>query len=301
MRATVLIACDLGESLLPTLEAGIGLADRLAYAPVLLHVDAKARMLVEGLHNIDPDDLVRMRRDYREMALETLQKSVRSLGRDTQGVEILVREGRPEACIFEAAVQRQAALIVVGADVHGVLEHLFVGRTTNRVVRSAPCPVLVARLNGPWPGISRILYATDLEGTEPSPSERFAARLGASVGAHLALVHVSQLGSDFAVPYTFPPRALDSLREVLSRRLELVRQRMLVEARELPGLKGIDSHLLFAEDTARSVNRAAAQDNADLVIVGTHGRTGLARALIGSVAEGVLRHATTSVLVVPSK
>ena len=49
-----------------------------------------------------------------------------------------------------------------------------------------------------------------------------------------------------------------------------------------------------------AIYEAAAKEGADLIIISTHGRTGLRRAVIGSVAEGTVRNATCPVLVVPS-
>jgi hypothetical protein len=49
-----------------------------------------------------------------------------------------------------------------------------------------------------------------------------------------------------------------------------------------------------------AIYEAAAKKRADLIIISTHGRTGFRRALIGSVAEGTVRHADCAVLVVPS-
>jgi nucleotide-binding universal stress UspA family protein len=49
-----------------------------------------------------------------------------------------------------------------------------------------------------------------------------------------------------------------------------------------------------------AIYEAAAREGADLIVISTHGRTGLRRELIGSVAEGTVRHAACPVLVVPS-
>jgi hypothetical protein len=49
-----------------------------------------------------------------------------------------------------------------------------------------------------------------------------------------------------------------------------------------------------------AIYQAAAKEDVDLIVISTHGRTGLRRALIGSVAEGTVRHAACPVLVVPS-
>ena len=57
-------------------------------------------------------------------------------------------------------------------------------------------------------------------------------------------------------------------------------------------------HRTVQGDPAPSIIRTAEEENADLIVVGTHGRTGLARLLMGSVAEEVVRKATCDVLVV---
>ena len=51
-------------------------------------------------------------------------------------------------------------------------------------------------------------------------------------------------------------------------------------------------------DAATEILAAAAASDADLIVIGTHGRTGLARLVLGSVARNVLQHATCSVLIV---
>jgi len=301
MGRSIVIACDLGPQLAGVVEAGVAFADALEKTPVLVHVDAHPMLFLESLHAVAPEDLARMKQGYRERALEQLRQTVRGIGRDTHGIEALIREGRPDVRICEAASELDAEAIVVGTEVHGVIDHLLVGRTAHRVIRASQAAVLTANLRGPWQGLSRILYATDLaEGEGPaSQAESWAARLAGKLGARLSIVHVSQLGSDFAAPYVFPPRALDKLREALSQRLEALRVRMIAEAASHGmGAETVSSHLLFAEDTARTLADAAKHDRANLIIVGTHGRSGLRRALLGSVAEGVLRHATTSVLTV---
>jgi nucleotide-binding universal stress UspA family protein len=75
---------------------------------------------------------------------------------------------------------------------------------------------------------------------------------------------------------------------------------MLATEREaLPGAAEVTTQVLVAREVAAAVADYA-RDRADLVVVSTHGRTGLRRVLLGSVAESVLRAAETPVLVVPA-
>jgi nucleotide-binding universal stress UspA family protein len=299
-RSVALIACDLGAAKRSAIEMGIGVADKLGYEPTLLHVDPYPALLVEGVSPIDPVDLDHMKRDYHDRAIEELRSIVRATGRDPHAVEILIREGRAAERILETARELGAEMIVIGAEVHGAFEHLIAGHTAHRIVREAACPVLSAHGGAMWEGIRRVLFATDFEETS-RPASDWAARLAASFGASLALVHVSQLGSEFAAPYVFPPTGLDTLRETLARRLDAEKRALeAAVTRHSNATVQIDTHLVFAESTARAIGRTAKTDHADLVVVGTHGRKGLARALLGSVAEGVLHHAGTSVLTVHS-
>jgi len=62
----------------------------------------------------------------------------------------------------------------------------------------------------------------------------------------------------------------------------------------------VEGHLLFTRDTlADTIVEQARQLRCDLIVMGTHGRSGVARAVIGSVAEGVARHSAVPVLLVP--
>ena len=62
--------------------------------------------------------------------------------------------------------------------------------------------------------------------------------------------------------------------------------------------KSVRAKRMFVEGASvDSILRAATEERADLIVMGSHGRTGIARAVVGSVAEGVLRHADVPVLV----
>jgi nucleotide-binding universal stress UspA family protein len=86
----------------------------------------------------------------------------------------------------------------------------------------------------------------------------------------------------------------------LDQQLRRDAQRSLLKLRDerLPALEHVDVDVLHHPSAAIAICDYAAQRDADLVVVGTHGRTGLAHLLAGSVAEAVVRHAPCSVLAV---
>jgi nucleotide-binding universal stress UspA family protein len=135
--------------------------------------------------------------------------------------------------------------------------------------------------------IHTILHPTDFSGRS-----EFAFRLGCALardyGARLVLLHVVPLpmvipGEGFVLP---PPEDYrDSLEEELHR----------LQAPD-PGVR--IEYRLKEGDPVTEILAVAAEINADLIVMGTHGRTGLSRLLMGSVAEQVVRSASCPVLTV---
>ena len=105
-------------------------------------------------------------------------------------------------------------------------------------------------------------------------------------------------GADLLVVHVVPPPV--SIDEVADSRRDGYRDRLRDELHALrpadpkPGV----GHLLLDGDPAEVIVETAAAQGADLVVLGTHGRTGVGRLLMGSVAEQVLRKATRPVLTV---
>lgn len=214
-----------------------------------------------------------------------------------------IRGGRPYQEIIGLARQIAADLIVLSTRGHSGLKHLLLGSTAERVVRGAPCPVLVARKRkrrskaSPQAfAIRTILVPTDfslcaLAGTE------YAAFLAKTLGATLRLFHA-------IYPYTnyvFVDRAgvrlsglVEAVEETAKQEMDALKQMdflrgLPVQTKTLPG-HAVDE-----------ICAAASEPDVDLVVTSTHGRTGFKHAVIGSIAEHVVRYAGCPVLVVPSQ
>jgi nucleotide-binding universal stress UspA family protein len=116
----------------------------------------------------------------------------------------------------------------------------------------------------------------------------YAAGMARSFGATLYAMHVQE-----PINYALPPGTWEGLE--LTREME---EKFLVEAirRDFPE---VHPHVLHADGVVwRAVDLAVQKHAIDLVVVGTRGRTGIGKALLGSVAEEVLRHARCPVLTV---
>ena len=125
---------------------------------------------------------------------------------------------------------------------------------------------------------------------------RYAVRFAKELGARIIVLHVSDLGP---VMMTTACGDYDSPTYIKAARIRCHDQMQAF-------LKRVDFDGVPVDTSAvagycpGAIYEAAAKKGADLIILSTHGRTGLRRAFIGSVAEGTVRHAVCPVLVVPA-
>jgi nucleotide-binding universal stress UspA family protein len=214
-----------------------------------------------------------------------------------------VRRGRAYEQIINLAGEINADLIALSTRGQSGLKHLLLGGTAERVVRNASCSVLVARKRKKKPkaagesfAIRTILVPTDFSQCSLAGTE-YAAFLAKNLHATLRLFHAMYPYTN----YVFVDRAgvrmsglAEAMEETARQEMDALKQMdflrdLTVQTEIRPG---------FAVD---EICAAASDPDVDLVVTSTHGRTGLQHALIGSVAEHVVRYAERPVLVVPSR
>jgi nucleotide-binding universal stress UspA family protein len=206
-------------------------------------------------------------------------------------IEYHVRIGVPDAELIAACVEARGDLLTVGARKRGGLGDLLLGSTAERVLRKANVPVLVARRTLPEKPTC-ILAPTDFSEASRTALEE-AVALARRWKARLVLLHVIEpivqaygWATDLAGGeiYVIEPEELQPEWDALIAALDLTG--VIWEQQTVKG------------EVTSTVTAAAQSVKADLVVMGTHGRTGLTHALLGSVAEGVARSADTSVLTI---
>ncbi len=141
-----------------------------------------------------------------------------------------------------------------------------------------------------------ILAALDFSETTPEVL-RHAQRLASSLDSHLWLAHVEAPDPDF-VGYEAGPQ---SVRDQVSREIHSDHQKLqdLADACREGGLEA--TALLLQGPTAQTLVDKASQLEADYLVVGSHGRSGLRKLLMGSVSEAILRDASCPVIVIKSR
>jgi len=235
----------------------------------------------------------------RHAAEEKLQQLPAGCGVDPRWIQsVKIRSGDAAGEICQAAAEQHCDLVVIASHGLGGPRHAFSGSTAERVVRRAPCPVLTVRDQAlrkrdtglPGFDVKRLVVTTDFS-EESKKAFPYALALARKFEASLILLYV--------VPAHMPAE-LSHLGFLLEER------RLLTEARErLPRFRQaeLDPHLhvdtlVMNGAPAHEICRTAETQAVDLIIMATHGHTGLKHFMVGSVTENVVRHAPCPVLVV---
>lgn len=229
----------------------------------------------------------------REQVEALLGEQLHRLGVEAEAVTSKVlAAGAPHRLLIAAAEEIGADLLVVGAsEAHSPLDPLL-GSTADRVLRQAHAPVLIAREKSRVPP-KRLLVPVDLSDLCDRSVTRGLSILGDLMGAEASpevetlfvLSNNERSGSN-----QFTPQQVERFaQEELERHTALLAEKVGWPAQ--PKVRtGMPRHEIVAELEERP---------ADLVVLGTHGRSGFERLLLGSVAADVSRRANSSVLVVP--
>ena len=285
----VLVASDFGRRSDAAIVEGHERALAEDRPLVVLHVLPRrvpAEFLLPGMESPEHPPVLRSTARFR-----LRQRVRRCTGRRDAEFVVRVERGEPQEVVLAVARSTDASLIVVGAHPHERHDHPFVGSVTERVVRHAARPVLVARGSG---GTGPVLAATDLAEHE-RPAVDAAADEARRRAVPLFVLHRlerSLLGGAARVDGTesaVPARLYLQLLGEAESRMERIRERV--------GIAG--ESLVPVGPAADAILGAAERLHPSLIVVGSRHKTGWRRALLGSVAEDVARRAHASVLVVP--
>lgn len=223
-----------------------------------------------------------------EAAVERVEEIT---GRTEGEYDLILDDGTPHAVILQRAEEWLADLVIMGA--HGSGSASSIGRVAASVVPHAHCPVLVVR---PGSGAGPVVAGTDF--SDPAlPALRIAADEAERTESELVAVHsldlvwsaLSYPSMAFGgAPFNVSPEEIAQLELAASDRLKASLDQLDVRGEAV----------ITTGAAGAAILAVAAERKASLIVVGTIGRTGLRRALLGSVAEAVVEGAGCSVLVV---
>lgn len=206
-------------------------------------------------------------------------------------VGLIVSESRqPAEAIAQSAREIDADLVVMATHGRQGMKHAFLGSVTERTIRSSPIPVLAIKDNGIMKTpLRRILLPTDFS-THSERALSLACTLAKRYGAHLDVLHVLDRSPDYLKYGSVAAAEFDDQGRA-----------MAVEYLKDIGKKLEEDNFSVRTHLVEGVAADLIADDADrlgseMIVMGTHGFTGISHALIGSVTERTLRLAPCSVL-----
>ena len=213
-----------------------------------------------------------------------------------------VKVGRAFDQICQLAGTIGAEIIVIATHGRTGLKRMFLGSTAERVVQHAPCAVLVVRAHAP-------------KGAKETAARRMKILVPldfskcAQIGLEYAIDFAGKWKADLILLHSVQVQPIITPEHVAA--YERTPSLGVIERAARAQMRRVTSKTDFGDvahkttiavgHPAQQICQYAEDHGADLIITATHGHTGFAHVLIGSVAEHVVRHALCPVLVVPAR
>jgi len=273
----IIVPTDFSKPSQLAIDAAADIARKANSELVLLHVIEEATggsFNVEGeaIYGDAENKLFTMR--LIDRARKQLEKQASDQKLAGIKVKQLLRLGTPFHGIQTIITEQKADLVVMGTSGRGQLEEMIIGSNTEKVVRHAHCPVLTVQKKPAKSDFKNIVYATSLNIDEDVFS-RIVRKTQQMYDSTIHLVHINTPGN--------------------FQRDIVVRKSMQEFAKRLQ-LKNFTVNIFNDNTEEEGIIYFSDYVNADLIAMATHGRTGFAHVISGSIAEDVVSHSKRPVL-----
>lgn len=212
-----------------------------------------------------------------------------------QGVSVLIAEGRDHQTILNVAEKDGCDLLILGRHRDESVDRPLRGTTMERVLRQGRTPVLVVtdRTEGP--------YRKVMIGVDFSVFSRAAIKAGFATApqAEFHFVHAFQVPFEgFLAGSAVQSEVAREREEALAAIIDAEMEPLLRRHGTSSGMEGKLNRVMRDGEVIGVLRSEATRLNPDLLVIGTHGRVGIAHALLGSVAESLLNRPPCDVLAV---
>jgi nucleotide-binding universal stress UspA family protein len=279
----ILVPTDFSKPAMIATEVAADIARKAGSELTLLHV------IEEGAGNsINVEGQVAADAGWEEklFTMKLIEKAKKQMARlvedpklDGVTVRHELRVGSPYHGMNKIIVEKKVDLVVMGTAGHSELEQMIIGSNTEKVVRTANCPVLTMHNRPASKDFKEIVYATSMDKQE----EMFSRIVRTTQKLYDSTIHLVRINT----PGNFQ-------RDVV------VKKYMLDFAKKLQ-LKNYTINVFNDVSEEEGIIYFADSINADLIAMSTHGRTGFAHVLAGSIAEDVVSHSRRPVLTFVTK
>jgi len=293
----ILIAVDLSEPSRIATRYAASMAKSLGAELTLLHVDETPAL---NIQHAEP--MIAFQAQVAKARAARLEAFEATLDPLDVPYHIRTEAGAPSKQICEVAEDINAALIVITRRGLRQAEGPLLGSTTKRVLRQAPCPVLVFQEDAPvvdegLPSFKKILTTTDFS-TDSQRGLSWTLDLAARLQGEVTVVHALQLPLFVPVIPGEPP--LHVPRETVNH-LHRVQQGELEQELTTLGRPEVKHRVIYGQSVAEAVIEAANLDNVDLITIPSHGKGAIRAFFLGSTTEDVIAQSSRPVLVMPRR
>jgi nucleotide-binding universal stress UspA family protein len=292
----ILFPTDFSRCAEQALAHAVFLAEKYDAEIHVLHVVT----LFKDQPNVISDEIAEtedMIRKLEDIAENQLKKVVDSQGSDDMNIITATKKGISAApTILEYASDNDIDLILMGTHGRRGLGHLLLGSAAEEVVRAAACPVLTIReLKEPKPvmHVNNILVPVDFSNYSKD-TLAYASEIAQSYNAQLQVLHIIEETMHPAFSLTGKSSIFDLIPGIQ----DDCRKRTEKMVKEVVSKKIKTDIFIKGGSAASDIIKYAKENSADLIVIATHGLTGLEHMLLGSVTEKVVRMAHCPVFIV---
>jgi nucleotide-binding universal stress UspA family protein len=279
----ILVPTDFSKSATIAVETAADIARRAGAELILLHVIEEA---VGNSLNIEGQVVADAGWEEKLFTMKLIEKAKKQMAKFTDdskldGVKVRqeLRIGSPYHGMITIISEKKVDLVVMGTAGNTGLEHMIIGSNTEKVVRTAHCPVLTVHNKPASKDFKNIVYATSMDKQE----EVFSRIVRTTQKIYDSTIHLVRINT----PGNFQRDAV-------------VKKYMQDFAKKLQ-LKNYTINVFNDINEEEGIIYFSESINADLIAMSTHGRTGFAHVLAGSIAEEVVSHSRRPVLTFVTK
>ncbi|CAN5871744.1 universal stress protein [soil metagenome] len=282
----IVCATDFSDIATHALDTAIAIAKEQRCALVITNAWQLPALLYNDF--VFPAEAAQQMADAAEQSLQGAVKNATKSGVPNV-TSASLRGPAAQALLSFVEATPDADLVVVGTHGRGGVSRFLLGSVATHVIRHAQCSVLAVHASDALPPFASVACAIDFSDASPVAVSSALTIAGPSL-RRLSLVHVTDhaTGNRSEAVVEFAMRVEQRAEARLDDLVEHVRSRTSAEVVGLRRQGTPHRELLNVFET---------QPTPSLAVVGSHGRTGLRRIVLGSVAENVVRHAPCSVLV----